>query len=90
MINLFKVTVQGNKSSALGDLLIYYGTNVSDVKSQSAQTVLFGFSSWILLKEEHSFSPFNLSCIGFSSTKPITVHFRIRGKSLFLLLLIIC
>jgi hypothetical protein len=49
------------------------------VKDQSNNIQLFSFSA-LLLKGEHSFIPFNQSCIGLSSSKSYKLQFRIKSE----------
>ncbi|KAL8570954.1 hypothetical protein ACOMHN_037814 [Nucella lapillus] len=85
-INLWvnpRITIEGSGRNVPDDLSIFYGRNVSEVKNKSSSPSLFGLNSWLLLKEEHSFSPFNFSCIGLTSAKYYSVSFRIRNPELW-------
>ncbi|XP_076455998.1 nuclear envelope integral membrane protein 1-like isoform X2 [Babylonia areolata] len=84
-----RISIEGQEKTVPVDLSIYYGNNVSDVQNQSASVSLFGLNSWLLLKEEHSFAPFNLSCIGMTSVKSYSVSFRIRNPELWYIVYIV-
>ena len=77
---VLQISIEGTSKFVPGDLSVYYGTNVSDVKRQLSESTLLSFGFWLKLKEEHSFSPFNFSCIGLVSTKPYTLVYRLKGK----------
>ena len=79
---VLQISIEGTSKFVPGDLSVYYGTNVSDVKRQLSESTLLSFGFWLKLKEEHSFSPFNLSCIGLVSTKPYTLVYRLKGVEL--------
>lgn len=73
--------VEGSEKMSLpDDMEIYYGSNMSDVKSQE-ETIYYRWkwNAWFLLRGEHSFSPFNFSCVGLKSEKNFTVLFRIKS-----------
>ena len=65
------------------DLSVFYGQNSSTVR-QKSESMFSGLGSWRLLMEEHSFAPFDHSCVGFSSLHPYDARFRINSELSYL------
>lgn len=59
-----------------------YGDNFTDVKERYKSSY-FSLWNWWRIKEEFSFLPFNVSCLGIASDKHYTVEFKIKSKYVF-------
>ncbi|XP_071100873.1 nuclear envelope integral membrane protein 1-like [Haliotis cracherodii] len=59
-----------------------YGDNFTDVKERYKSSYI-SLWNWWRIKEEFSFLPFNVSCLGIASDKNYTVEFKIKNPELW-------